>query len=208
VATVAPRLLLSLPPLSLPRVVGTQGLKRKVEDAFEDAYDEGRKRMAEVAASHKAKINNTKSLFHACGTSCGGCLLLRVSNAGSHKHTVCPMLSQEERKEAGDMRIMLKYERPYNGACWICHLPSGGDDQWHPSFGNKAPCPHPNLVWTMAYTVWKRSEYRTKAEQVLNVGNRWDTVAGFLKWFVEGVKSEPNGFRLVKWVLQSELGLY
>jgi hypothetical protein len=167
--------------------------------------------MAEVAASRKDNIGNTQGLLHVCGESCGACMLLQVSNPESHKPGSCPMLSAEERRESGTMRGNLVYRRPYNGACWKCHLPSGGDDQWHPGFGSKAPCPHPNLVWSMVYVIWKRKLYAQEARAALNITDSWNTSADFEQWFTKGVwsnsKQEPNGYRLVKWIVQSQLKL-
>ena len=163
--------------------------------------------MAAVVTARKANISTTKSLFQTVGGACGACLLLRVPNPPSHHYKSCPMISPGESRDLGLMRSQISYVEPFNGACFKCHLPSGGDDQWHPSFGS-APCPHPNLVWPMVYIIWAREEHRNKVRDALNITESWETSHDFLQWFTKGVnKKEPNGYRVVKWILQSELKL-
>ena len=197
----------SFDPLPLPPTIGTRGLKRKVQEAFEDPYDDARQRMAAVVTTRKANISTIQSLFQTCGTACGACLLLKVSNPGSHHLGSCPMISPEERNESGLMLKQITYVKPYNGACFKCHLPSGGGDQWHPAFGSKEPCPHPYLVWPMIYIIWARKEYQNKVRDALNITESWETSHNFLQWFIKGVNREPNGYQVVKWILQSELKL-
>jgi mono/diheme cytochrome c family protein len=199
-----------VPCLSIPSLMGTRGLKRKLDATFEEPCQAAVKRQAVVVASRKENMSATQKTLNVCGETCGACLLLKVPNAGSHSHAECPTLSLEETTECKQMWALVTYAQPFNGACFKCHLPSGGGDLLHPDFTAKAPCPHPYLVWSMAYLVWKRPEYHSRAKQALGITEGWETQKEFLAWFVKGVKGskkEPNGYRLMKWAVKTELGL-
>jgi hypothetical protein len=63
----------------------------------------------------------------------------------------------------------------------------------------------------MVYVIWKRKLYAQEARAALNITDSWNTSADFEQWFTKGVwsnsKQEPNGYRLVKWIVQSQLKL-
>lgn len=190
-------------PLPIPSSIGQQTLKRKVDQAFHESWDQASKRLTTAVKVRQGKFDSVEKLLELYGSACGACIMLG-SQAPSlgHRYQDCPTLSPTQIEACKKLKQNVNYNvwPETNGACWKCHIPAGGQNQWHGDYGS-SECTHPYLVWSIAYLVWSKAEWREAMRSDLGIKENLATDTDFTKWFTG---KHPiyftNSIALLSWV--------
>lgn len=196
-------------PLPIPSPIGQQSLKRKVDEAFVEGWEHSSKRLTTVVRLQQGKFDEVEKLLGLYGSGCGACVLSNIGNHSGHEFQDCPSLSVSQIEECKRLKKKLDYKvwTNRNGACWKCHIHSGGQNQWHGVFG-ESECPQPHLVWSMAYLVWSKIEWREKMIKDLGIKQSLTLEVDFTRWFTgKHEKYFTSGIALLSWVATSLLSM-
>lgn len=171
-----------LPAVLIPPTRSTTKTREYLENVFGSVTEQSIARTAIYRLQLRNKYGAVLHLLETLGSVCGACLVAQVPKPESHSASQCPSLTSLQKEEYKNLRKALHYDGMKSMPCFRCHIPSGGRDEFHPSYGEE--CPNPHLALPMAYYIWMDSKLRTRAMKDLDIdGKSWEDPISFGRWY-------------------------
>lgn len=196
----------NLPFLPIPPTLSSAKMTQHLESVFGAVTKQSKDKTAIYRTQLRAKYGATLHLLETLGSVCGACLVAKFPDPQSHNVNLCPSLNIQHVQQYKALQKALHYTKMKHMPCFVCHIPSGGRDEFHPSYGEA--CPNPYLALPMAYYIWIEPTLKKTAMKELDITPKhWEDLEAFALWYAE---DDPQYFTksmlLMQWVSERVLG--